>query len=274
VDFSIEEFRKDYKAQAEYMENATKLVEMLNESGERDLMCNMRSDLDPKAVFMFAPEQSAFLHFDNPKASWEGTCFKNIDAELVEKDDKSGVQLKFTLSDPKSLTCADWFLTGNTGMKHLSYYFLHGEKTVTFNYPSQDAADDTAFNGITIYTFCENPFTAVESLLKTATCFVGGISDNPNIPIVGSHVPKYMEEANKAWLASFGYDLVERDIKKVEIDESLINSGDYFAVTRLDGLDPMIMYGTGSHSGHSVMALRFPDEGLYIVESQDGWYWP
>lgn len=42
---------------------------------------------------------------------------------------------------------------------------------------------------------------------------------------------------------------------------------------RLDGLDPMIMYGTGSHSGHSLMALRFDGE-LYIVESQDAWYWP
>lgn len=42
---------------------------------------------------------------------------------------------------------------------------------------------------------------------------------------------------------------------------------------RLDGLDPMIMYGTGSHSGHSVMALRM-EGNLYIVESQDSWYWP
>ena len=52
-----------------------------------------------------------------------------------------------------------------------------------------------------------------------------------------------------------------------------MKSGDYFAVLRLDGLDPMIMYGTGSHSGHSVMALRMDGE-LYIVESQDAWYWP
>ena len=42
---------------------------------------------------------------------------------------------------------------------------------------------------------------------------------------------------------------------------------------RLDGLDPIIMYGTGSHIGHSTMALRFDGE-LYIVESQDAWYWP
>lgn len=46
---------------------------------------------------------------------------------------------------------------------------------------------------------------------------------------------------------------------------------------RLDGLDPMIMYGTGSHVGHSVLALWFEEDGkreLYIVESQDAWYWP
>jgi len=33
------------------------------------------------------------------------------------------------------------------------------------------------------------------------------------------------------------------------------------------------MYGSGTHAGHSVMALRFDGE-LYIIESQDGWYWP
>jgi len=33
------------------------------------------------------------------------------------------------------------------------------------------------------------------------------------------------------------------------------------------------MYGTGSHAGHSTMALRFDGE-LYVVESQDAWYWP
>jgi len=64
-----------------------------------------------------------------------------------------------------------------------------------------------------------------------------------------------------------------RDIKKVTIDPDTIQSGDYFAILRLDGLDPIIMYGTGSHSGHTTAALRIDGE-LYVVESQDGWYWP
>ena len=83
-----------------------------------------------------------------------------------------------------------------------------------------------------------------------------------------------MEKANLEFMKwSMNLEFEERPIQKVEIDESEIQSGDYFAVMRLDGLDPMIMYGTGSHSGHSVMALRF-DDGLYIIESQDAWYWP
>jgi len=46
-----------------------------------------------------------------------------------------------------------------------------------------------------------------------------------------------------------------------------------FAIMRLDGLDQIIMYGTGSAIGHNTMAMRFDGE-LYIVESQDAWYWP
>lgn len=43
---------------------------------------------------------------------------------------------------------------------------------------------------------------------------------------------------------------------------------------RLDGLDQIIMYGTGAYIGHNVMALRMEDDELYILESQDAWYWP
>jgi hypothetical protein len=83
-----------------------------------------------------------------------------------------------------------------------------------------------------------------------------------------------MEKANVEFLEwAMRYNLDKRTTVKVDIDEDLIHAGDYFAVMRLDGLDPIVMYGTGSHSGHSVVAMR--EHGhLYIVESQSGWYWP
>jgi len=67
--------------------------------------------------------------------------------------------------------------------------------------------------------------------------------------------------------------LEERPLAEIEYNPDLIQSGDFIAIMRLDGLDPIIMYGAGSYCGHSTMALRFDGE-LYIVESQDGWYWP
>lgn len=54
--------------------------------------------------------------------------------------------------------------------------------------------------------------------------------------------------------------LEERPIYDTDVPENFIQSGDFLAVTRLDGLDQIIGYGTGGIAGHSVMALRFPDE--------------
>jgi len=70
-----------------------------------------------------------------------------------------------------------------------------------------------------------------------------------------------------------GLEIEKRPIYDTHVPADYIQSGDFFLILRLDGLDPMIMWGTGSHSGHTVMALRFEGE-LYIVESQDAWYWP
>ena len=93
----------------------------------------------------------------------------------------------------------------------------------------------------------------IESLFHTLEAFVGGVSDHPFIPFIGSHTPPYMEKANINFIeAGMGIEIESRPIYKVDVDESLIGSGDFFVIMRLDGLDPMIMYGTGSHGAHCV----------------------
>jgi hypothetical protein len=123
--------------------------------------------------------------------------------------------------------------------------------------------------------FCDGYVDTFISVFKTFLCFFGGLTPNPDGgPVTGSHIPAYMEKQNVEFFHNtMGWDLVERETQVVEIDESLIQSGDFLAILRLDGLDPLIMYGSGSHAGHSTMALRFDGE-LYVVESQDAWYWP
>ena len=75
-----------------------------------------------------------------------------------------------------------------------------------------------------------------------------------------------------------GLELEKRHINLVDVDESLIKSGDFILIMRLDGIDPIIMYGTGSHGAHCGVLIWFPEpdgtEALYIIESQDAWYWP
>ena len=42
---------------------------------------------------------------------------------------------------------------------------------------------------------------------------------------------------------------------------------------RLDGIDPLIMVGTGSHAGHVASAMWIDDE-LFVVETLDEPRWP
>ena len=45
------------------------------------------------------------------------------------------------------------------------------------------------------------------------------------------------------------------------------------AITRFDGLDQLIEWGTGSRSGHSAVIYEIDGE-KWVVESSDAWYWP
>jgi hypothetical protein len=116
------------------------------------------------------------------------------------------------------------------------------------------------------------------SIFQTAKLFIGGISSDPNayFTFFSSHVPEYMEQANINFveeLANFKIKKRTTDKKVLEIDPKNIKSGDFIAIRRWDGVDPLIMWGTGSRIGHTCIAM-WEDGELYVYESQDGWYWP
>lgn len=62
------------------------------------------------------------------------------------------------------------------------------------------------------------------------------------------------------------WDIERRTIEEVYINPDTVHDGDLFIIMRLDGVDPLIMYGTGAHAGHCTCAMRFEDGELYIVE--------
>jgi len=194
--------------------------------------------------------------------------------ELVYHNNSNSAEVIVETKKPRSHLCSDFFLFGNTEVTHVEDFFFRGTHKLHFKLKTADSEIDMENFGLETYLFCESLRDELLSVFTTVKAFVGGLGLHGKIPLFQPKVPDYMANANREFLHwSIGFDLPEREIQKVEIDEDMIQSGDYFAITRLDGLDPMIMYGTGSHSGHTVMALRFDGE-LYIVESQDAWYWP
>ena len=175
--------------------------------------------------------------------------------------------LNVNLANPKHFGCMETIFIANTEIYHIETFIKSGTHVISFTIPDSYAVEDFNFGGVKAFIFCEDLIKTVESVLRTAEAFIGGISDHPLVPIIGSHVPEYMEKENIEFLAeAMEYRMEKREITDVHIDEDLVQSGDFFTILRLDGLDPIIMWGTGSYSGHTVMALRF-DGDLYIVES-------
>jgi hypothetical protein len=122
--------------------------------------------------------------------------------------------------------------------------------------------------------FCDAFQDTALSIIDFAKNYLGGITTYEWLPVVGSHIPEYQEKANVEFLRNaMRWDLQEREIKEYEYDESNFESGDVLAIMRLDGVDPLIMYGTGTTIGHCTMALWFENE-LYVVEAMENGFWP
>uniref|UniRef100_A0A7S3MJI4 Uncharacterized protein n=1 Tax=Favella ehrenbergii TaxID=182087 RepID=A0A7S3MJI4_9SPIT len=268
----------DYSQQEAFLEHATE-HHMLKASkilqGESPTAtCETRAPEESPSDFgMLLPVFAAEVSAANPKMTYKGRCFDEISFEY-EALTETSFNVNVTTANPRSKLCKDVILFANTEIQHFEVFFFHGTHKLTFQMNTPEAQADVGVGGIKAFAFCENVIQDIESLFTTIKAFLGGISDHPHLPYIGSHVPPYMEKANVKFIKeAIGWELQERPTQKVDIDPDLIQSGDFFGIMRLDGLDPMIMYGTGSRVGHNVMALRFDGE-LYVVESQDAWYWP
>jgi hypothetical protein len=230
-------------------------------------------DSDPTDFYNFFPVTKAKFHNVGETVTFANDCFEKTKAELESVSKREAV-IKFTVSEPINWSCSDSYLIATTDIHNVEMLFKKGEHRIVLTGLNEADLADIEVNGIKIIGFKDNFEQTVVSIIKTMKLYFGGfISDGgSNYP-----VPEHMETANVDFLERMlGYEQVHRGKwakNIVDIDTSEIKSGDFLAITRLDGLDPMIMLGTGSHIGHSAVFLWIDDE-LYVLESQGGWYWP
>jgi hypothetical protein len=240
-----------------------------------DYKCNIRKNIDSTNFYYFMPAMRGILHNQNQNITFEGTCFQKIYITYNYFSNSNQLEVNINTSSKKSFLCKESLFIGTSNLHSIKILFLTGNQTVRFNVQQNDL-DEIRVNGIRVFSFCQGFWTSFRSFLKTLTLFLGGLSTNPNLPVIGSHVPKYMEEANIKFLEEFiNFPQVPRTFKGkvLPLNKTEIKTGDYLAIHRYDGLDPLIMFGTGSHTGHSAVAAWIDNE-LYVLESQDGWYWP
>ena len=133
----------------------------------------------------------------------DGLCFQSITftySQTGDDNDIGDVTITVDTEKPKSLFCKDWFLFGSADFYHVETFFFRGKHQVTFKNLTPDAKADLKANGVRVFMFCDGYIDTFISAFKTLLAFLGGIGTNPYLPIIGSHVPEYMEKANLEFL--------------------------------------------------------------------------
>jgi hypothetical protein len=241
--------------------------------------CKLRENMKVTAEFyFFVPVLKAKLKPDNRNIKFTNSCFKTNKVSL-EKFSKAETIISFEASEPLGWFCTDTYWIGTYNHNQLKIFFQGGYRRIVLTNLSDGDMADIRVNGIHVLGFCQGLFSNIKSIIQTIGLFFGGFTPDPNawLPIMRPSITGIMERLNVSFLGEImGYKQVHRGEwgnKLIEIDEKLIKSGDFLAITRLDGVDPIVMIGTGARIGHTAVCLWIDGE-LYVVESTDSWYWP
>ena len=227
--------------------------------------------------FKFAATTVALLKPNQNSVKINSFCFKDVAFSMTNVGSNT-LQVEISAHNKRSLACSETFIITTGKHFHMPTVVLAGEHRYTFEGLTADEMTYMSFNGVRFMRFCDSITHFLPNLLMTAQMFLGGLGLNPKIPFFGSHVPMEMQHANVKFIKeATGFQWRERNPTFIPLDPKYIQSGDHLSITRFDGLDNIIHWGAGSHQGHSVIAIwdhtQEPAQ-LYIVESQDAWYWP
>ena len=86
-------------------------------------------------------------------------------------------------------------------------------------------------------------------------------------------ISRDQEKANLRILELFNYYKARRRNNTITtLDKSYIHSRDAILISRMDGMDTMIMLGSGGRAGHTYVCSWMNGE-LYVFEAQAAPYW-
>lgn len=181
----------------------------------------------------------------------------------------SGADLVVSATATTSSPCEELLMIAVMDAFHLVVTNSSGTHTVQWKAPI--AADLNTWiqrNGFRMLLWPCAPTECLEQIYATIELFAPELFQGPPVPDESA-------QRNLAFLRDrAAYDMAPRPVDRIDLDESQINSGDFFGILRLDGLDPTLAWAMGAHTGHTTIALWIDGE-LFICESTiNSVYWP
>lgn len=242
---------------------------------ELEDLCLRRPYHKTDEPWYFVPMFRAKLKEVGEKYYFPSRCFKK---NIVSFKEMGKDKITFTLENLEKIDtwCSELFIFHTSNHNFLQFVAFEGIHEIILKYITKDDKDEIRVNGVKLYGFCSGLINTIKSLLKTIKAFYGGLGTDPNAtnPKFRPNISRDMEKANLRILELFNHYVLERrNDTVVKIDKNIVKSGDFLVISRMDGLDPLIMVGSGGHSGHNAVCTWINGE-LYVLESQDGWYWP
>lgn len=238
-------------------------------AGGNRASASITADTGAAGYYRFLPAFIAQARLGQPAAPWETPCWGSVTAQLVQV--KSGVQLQVRVAHSKHIICADsyLFLTPSGVRLGLFPAPIGGSKRYTFLFKGLTESEvwDVQTHGVRIFRFGDSPLQTVVQILETALLFLPLLTRRA-VPLSSQRNADFLQRYSNVTLAQ------RHDMGGVMVNESEIHSGDFIGILRLDGLDPMLAWATGAHTGHTTVAVW--EEGqLYVAESTvNTSYWP
>mmetsp|Transcript_60153 Transcript_60153/g.141596 ORF Transcript_60153/g.141596 Transcript_60153/m.141596 type:complete len:550 (+) Transcript_60153:53-1702(+) len=222
----------------------------------------------PGPEYAFVPQYLGSVMPGNSTIEWSSPCFKHASASISLNADKTTVSVTIQLDDRKTLLCDEAYLLATPFHYEILDMALISSKTITWTKTTAEEMQDLAVGGVRVFRFPKSVSDTISSAYETIKLFLGALHGGPG-------VPKDVAERNLKFLETYAHcEMPPRTASETMIDEDEMQSGDMLGIVRLDGLDPLIMWGTGSHLGHTAVIMR-DESGVSVLESQvESNYWP
>eukprot|EP00277_Geminigera_cryophila_P005811 CAMPEP_0179421784 /NCGR_PEP_ID=MMETSP0799-20121207/10012_1 /TAXON_ID=46947 /ORGANISM="Geminigera cryophila, Strain CCMP2564" /LENGTH=601 /DNA_ID=CAMNT_0021195737 /DNA_START=47 /DNA_END=1852 /DNA_ORIENTATION=- len=253
-----------YRKGSNHMITAADVFESsLHESSKRQYGA---TDSEWKFVPTFIGELRADLE---DELQWSTSCFK-FSASMKRNTAGAviGVVQFARLAHSHIQVCENIYLMATPYRIFMPQIELFaGTHTVVWGMVQGDEWQDLSEIGVRVFSLNQSVRATIFDMFDTFQLFRAFTSRGPAVSLG-------VEERNVAFLSTFAHYYMKDKPVLAHIDVDLLHSGDFIGVVRLDGLDPLIMWGTGSRVGHTAMILR-EDGVVYVCESQSASnYWP